>query len=67
MNTKTIFSIQYAGSRYQVREFSYSSSYVKYDILQDRRVLNSSRFLSRRGAILELLQLVRLNVIKEDI
>lgn len=63
MNTKTIFSIQYDGSRYQVREIRYASTYVKYNILQDRRVLNSSRFLTRRGAILELLQLVRLKVV----
>lgn len=63
MNTKTVFSIQYNGSRYQVRELSYSSSYVRYDILQDRRVINSSRFLTKRTAILELLQMVRLNVI----
>lgn len=63
MNTKTVFSIQYNGSRYQVRELSYSSSYVRYDMLQDRRVINSSRFLTKRTAILELLQIVRLNVI----
>ena len=63
MNTKTIFSIQYNGSRYQVRELSYSSYYVRYDILQDRRVIKSSRYLSKRTAILELLQMVRLNVI----
>lgn len=63
MNTKTVFSIQYNGSRYQVRELSYSSYYVRYDMLQDRRVINSSRFLTKRTAILELLQIVRLNVI----
>lgn len=63
MNTKTVFSIQYNGSRYQVRELSYSRNYVRYDILQDRRVINSSRFLTKRTAILELLQMVRLNVI----
>ena len=64
MNTKTIFSIQYNGIRYQVREIRYSSNYVRYDILQNRQVVNSSRFLTKRSAILELLQLVRLNVIK---
>lgn len=63
MNTKTVFSIQYNGSRYQVRELSYSSYYVRYDILQDRRVLNNSRYLTKRAAILELLQIVRLAVI----
>lgn len=63
MNTKTVFSIQYNGSRYQVRELSYSSNYVRYDMLQDRRVINSSRFLSKHTAILELLQIVRLAVI----
>lgn len=67
MNTKTIFSIQYNGSRYQVREIRYSSNYVRYDMLQDRHVLKSSRFLSRRGAILDLLDRVRLNVIKEAV
>lgn len=63
MNTKTVFSIQYNGSRYQVRELSYSRSYVRYDMLQDRRVINSSRYLTKRTAILELLQIVRLNII----
>lgn len=67
MNTKTIFSIQYNGNRYQVRELRYSSNYVRYDILQNRQVLNNSRFLSKRGAILELLQMVRLNVINWEI
>lgn len=64
MNTKTIFSIQYNGIRYQVREIRYSSNYVRYDILQNRQVVNSSRFLTKRSAILELLQLVRMNIIK---
>lgn len=64
MNTKTVFSIQYNGIRYQVREIRYSSNYVRYDILQNRQVVNSSRFLTKRSAILELLQLVRLNIIK---
>lgn len=64
MNTKTIFSVQYNGSRYQVREISYSSNYVRYDMLQDRRVINSGRFLTKRCAILELLQILRLNVIQ---
>lgn len=64
MNTKTVFSIQYNGNRYQVREIRYSINYVRYDILQNRRVINSSRFLTKRSAILELLQLVGRNVIK---
>lgn len=64
MNTKTIFSVQYNGSRYQVREMSYSSNYARYDILQDRRVVKSGKFLSKRPAILELLQILRLNVIQ---
>lgn len=64
MNTKTIFSIQYNGIRYQVREIRYSSNYVRYDILQNRHVVNSSQFLTKRSAVLELLQLVRMNVIK---
>lgn len=64
MNTKTIFSVQYNGSRYQVREIRYSSNYVRYDMLQDRRVINSGRFLSKRSAILELLQILRLAVIQ---
>lgn len=67
MNTKTIFSIQYGGSRYQVREISYSSCIVRYDILQDRRVLKSSPYFTKRSAVLELLQLVRLNVIEGKI
>lgn len=64
MNTKTIFSIQFDGSRYQVRESRYSSNVVIYDILQDRRVLKRSRFFTKRGAILELLQIVRLSIIQ---
>lgn len=64
MNTKTVFSIQYNGIRYQVREIRYSSNYVRYDILQNRRVVNMSGFFTKRSAILELLQLVRMNVIK---
>lgn len=64
MNTKTVFSIQYNGIHYQVREIRYSGNYVRYDILQDRHVVNSSRYLTKRSAILELLQLVRLNVLK---
>lgn len=63
MNTKTIFSVQYNGSRYQVREIS-SGSYARYDILQDRRVVKSGKFLTKRTAILELLQILRLNVIQ---
>ncbi len=64
MNTKTVFSVQYDGSRYQVREIRYSSSYVRYDVLQDRRVINSGQFLTKRTAILELLQILRLKVIQ---
>lgn len=67
MNTKTIFSIQYNGSRYQVREIRYSSYIDRYDILQDRRVVKSSRYFTKKTAILGLLDLVRLNVIKEGI
>lgn len=67
MNTKTIFSIQYNGSRYQVREIRYSSTYVRFDILQDRRVIKKSRFFTKRTAIWELLQLVRFNILKEEL
>lgn len=64
MNTKTIFSVQYNGSRYQVREIGYSSNYVRYDILQDRRLIKSGRYWTKRSAILELLQILRLAVIQ---
>lgn len=63
MNTKTIFSVQYNGSRYQVREIS-SGSYARYDILQDRRIIKNSKYFTRRTAILELLQILRLDVIQ---
>lgn len=64
MKTKTVFSVQYDGSRYQVRETRYSSSFVRYDILQDRRVIKSDRFFTERSAILDLLQILRLKVIQ---
>lgn len=65
MNTKTVFSVQYDGSRYQVREKRYSSNYVIYDVLQDRRVLISGdKFITKRTAILELLQILRLKIIQ---
>lgn len=57
--------MQYNGSRYQVREISYDSSYfVRYDILQDRRIIKSSKYFTKRCAILELLQILRLAVIQ---
>ena len=64
MNTKTVFSVQYDGSRYQVREIRYSSSVVKYDMLQDRRVIKECQYFTKRTAILELLQILRLKVIQ---
>lgn len=64
MNTKTVFSVQYDGSRFQVREMRYTSSIVGYDILQDRRVIKSSRYFTKRSAILELLHILRLSVIE---
>ena len=64
MNTSTVFSIQFDGHRYQVRELRYSSTFVVYDILQDRRVIKRSRFFTKRSAILELLQIVRLLIIQ---
>lgn len=67
MKTKTIFSIQYNGIRYQVRELSYSSIVVRYDILQDRHVINTSRFFTKRSAVIELLQLVRFDIINNGL
>lgn len=64
MNTNTVFSVQYNGSRYQVREIRYSSGYVGYDMLQDRRVMNSGRFMTKQNAILEMLHILRLKVIQ---
>lgn len=64
MTTKTVFFIQYDGSRYQVRATQYGSGYATYDILQDRRVLMHSKYYTRKNAILELLQIVRLKVIQ---
>lgn len=64
MNTKTIVSISYKGDRYQVRKLSYSSYFVKFDILQNRRVIKSN-LMTERSAIMELLNILRFRVIGE--
>lgn len=62
MKTETIFSAQYNGARYQVRRISTDSGeFVKYDILQDRRLLRKF-FFSKNKAILKLLYLLMIEV-----
>ena len=63
MNTKTVFSVQYNGNRYQVRETRCSSTFVKYDILQNRRVVISDKYLTKRTAILMLCDSIRRQVV----
>ncbi len=66
MNTKTIFSAQYEGNRFQLIEVGYSSQFVTYSILQNRRVIKS-RLIGRRCAMLEFNNVLRLKIINGEI
>lgn len=66
MNTKTIFSAQYMGHRYQLKEIIISSQFVTYSILQDRRVVKS-RLIGRKRALLEFVSLLQFKVIANEI
>lgn len=64
MNSKTIVSVSYKGDRYKVRKVFYSSEFVKFDILQNRRIVKGC-LLTERSAILELLNILRIRVFTE--
>lgn len=60
MSKKTIISLQFKGHRFQITEERLEwRSYVKYDVLQDRRVLQHNRTLS--GAAYKLIEIIRNN------
>lgn len=60
MSKKTIISLQFGGHRFQVVEerFEWRAN-VKYDLLQDRRLLRSNTTLA--SATYELMQILRNN------
>lgn len=66
MNTKTIISALYKGHRYQLIEVSYSSEYITYSILQDRRVVRS-HLIGRRSSLLMFADMVRFKIIDGEI
>ena len=66
MNTKTILSAQYEGNRYQLIEVGYSSQFVTYNILQNRRVVKS-HLSGRRCAMLEFANVLRFKIINGEI
>lgn len=54
------------GHRYQLIEVSYSSEFVTYSILQDRRVVRS-RLIGRMGALLKFADMLRRKIINGEI
>ena len=54
------------GHRYQLIEVSYSSEFVTYNILQDRRVVKS-RLIGRRGSLLMFADMLRWKIINGEI
>lgn len=66
MNKKTILSAQYDGHRYQLIEVSYSSEFVTYSILQDRRVIKS-RLIGRRSSMMEFTRMLQMEIINGEI
>lgn len=60
MSKKTIISLQFDGHRFQVTEERFEwSTHVKYDVLQDRRVLRSNTTLI--NAAYQLMEIIRNN------
>lgn len=60
MSKKTIISLQFKGHRFQVIEERLEwRTYVRYDVLQDRRVLRSNCTLM--SAAYELIEIIRNN------
>ena len=60
MKTKTIISLQFNGNRFQVVEISHEwTNSVRYDVLQDRRILRSN--MTKISAAYELITIIRNN------
>lgn len=58
MTTKTIISLRFKGRRYQVVGYRHDwSAIVKYDILQDRRIIHSNCTIAT--AVYELFSIMR--------
>lgn len=58
MKTKTIISLRFKGRRYQVVEYRQDwSPNVRYDILQDRRIIHSNCTIAT--AVYELFTIMR--------
>lgn len=66
MTTKTIIGAQYEGQRYQLIEVGYSSEFVTYSILQDRRVVKS-RMIGRKSSLIEFTNMLRSKIINGEI
>lgn len=60
MSKKTIISLQFGGHRFQVVEERFDCcTYVRYDVLQDRRVLRSNT--TKIDAAYKLIDIIRNN------
>ena len=66
MNTKTIISALYNGHRFQLIKVSYSSGFVTYSILQDRRVVRSN-MIGRVSSLFEFAHMLRMKIINGEI
>lgn len=66
MNTKTIISALYNGHRFQLIEVCYSSEFVTYSILQDRRIVKS-QLIGRKSSLFEFANMVRYKIINGEI
>ena len=60
MSSKTIISLQFGGHRFQVVEYRQEwSSFVRYDVLQDRKILR--RNTTKINAAYQLMEIIRNN------
>lgn len=60
MSSKTIISLQFGGHRFQVVEYHHEwSKIVKYDVLQDRKILR--RNTTKINAAYQLMEIIRNN------
>lgn len=60
MSSKTIISLQFGGHRFQVVEYHHEwSSFVRYDVLQDRKILRSNT--TKINAAYLLIEIIRNN------
>lgn len=58
MSSKTIISLRFKGRRYQVVEYRHDwFAFVRYDILQDRRIIHSNCTIAT--AVYELFDILR--------